>query len=192
MTDNETATLPDVPTTGFGAFFEETREPLADGWYQGTIESQYTMEKEDGSTVVYETQDSPSNDGSSRNIALRVKVTPKSTNRPWNTRTQINYRPLDLTGPRKESVLKARESGDKANKDITRSSIALGQLARLEKIAGGSLIQNGNGGFDLSGLVGKTVYVRRGDETDNRTTPPKVFKAIVEFSHTAPKKAAVL
>lgn len=166
-------------------------EPFSDGWYQAQILERRSFTDPNGNDKVFESSDSPSANGDSRNIRLQLQVKRQSDNRTLNTNIQVNYRPEDLTQETVQAVAKRQEESRENNTnmgDLFRPFMTLTRLGRLQKIAGVRQLQrNGNGGLELTPLFGKTLYVRLGD--DPRTNGK--FKEVKDFGMDAPKRAKI-
>ena len=165
---------------------EKTSEPFLDGWYGGTILEKRVFTDSNGNDRVFESSDTPSQDGASRNIRLQVELKRQSDGRTLTTNVQTNYRPEDLTQEVIQAVnadtARAKE-GEK--RTMFREFMVLNRLSILQKIAGVRQLQrNGNGGLDLTPLFGKKAYFKIGDDPRNTK-----YKEIKEYSEKGPKQA---
>ena len=182
-----------TPIPNFADIPDEPRaEPWVDGWYAGTFQNQRTFTNKDGNEITFESGDEVSQKGDSRNVVLQTKLTRKD-GRDFNGAVRINYRPdVDFTRERIARIAELNATKDaEPTKDETRSRIALGQLKRLQTIAGTTFTRNGNNGLDLTPVFNKGGFFRIADGKPNPTTQ-KVYKEIVEFSSEPPKQKAVL
>jgi hypothetical protein len=189
MTDE--MTLPAIPN--FADVPDEPRsEPWVDGWYAGTFLAARTFTTRDGNEVTHASEDTVSKNGDSRNITLQAQLTRRASKGEFNGRVRLNYRPaVDFTTERIARIAELNSgSKDDATSDEVRSRIALGQLKRLQKIAGATFARNGNGGLDLTPVFGKGGFFRIKDGDPNPTTG-KVYKEIVEFAAEPPKKGTL-
>ena len=190
MTDTDTLSLTPVPN--FDNVPDQPRsEPWVDGWYAGTFVEERSFTSQSGNEVTFASEDTVSQKGDSRNISLQAILTRKNGDH-FNGRVRINYRPdVDFTTERLARV--AEINTDKTitpTGDEVRSRISLGQLKRLQRVAGTTLSRNGNGGLELTPVFTKTAFFRIADGDPNPSTG-KVYKEIVEFSHEAPKKGTL-
>lgn len=184
--------LPEIPSipdlSGFGT---PDSTPFVDGWYEGTIVEQRTSTDRNGNERTFASEDVPSTNGDSRNVKLQVIVKRQSDERTANMRYMVNYRPSDLTAETVAAVVaqqaKVKSEGAQWD-DLFRPFVTLQRLHVLQDVAGVRQFQrNGNGGLEIHGLFGKTVYVRLAeDDRDNR------YKMIKAVSATPPKKAPIL
>lgn len=185
---SENFNLGDIPD--LSGIEEERSEPLADGWYQGTILATRAFTDRNGNDRVFESSDTPAQK-SGRNIRLQVELKRQSDGRTFNLSTLINYQPSDLTAETIQAVAKRREE-NKANgtawDELFRPFMTLTRLGKLQKIAGVRQLQrNEDGGLDLTPLYGKSAYFRVKPDTRN-----PAYKEIADIQVDAPKKAAVL
>lgn len=158
-----------------------------DGWYEGVIVDQRSFEDKNGNERVFETCDTPSAKGDSRNIRFQAVIRRKSDSRTLGTSVQVNYRPEDLTPETVAAVTARATAGDGQMGDLFRPFLALQQLGRLQKIAGVRQLQrNGNGGLDLTPIYGKPAFFRLGPDSRN----PQ-YREVKAFQAEAPKRAAV-
>jgi hypothetical protein len=104
------------------------------GWYVAEIIEGYATRK--GKQFVSE--DTPSKDGSSRNLRLCIKVGDGKTERTMNM--GFNYRTSDFTAERLEHIKELRKEFAEVkswpDKDAQRSSLAVAKLAQLQKAIG--------------------------------------------------------
>ena len=191
MSADTIGNLGDIPDLSGIAAQDATSEPWADGWYEGTIMEERRFTDSNGSERVFESGDTPSQAGDSRNIKLQVIVKRQLDGRALNTSAQVNYRPEDLTQETIQAVVKRQEEAGPGEQlgDLFRPFMTLTRLARLQKIAGVRQFQrNGNGGLDLAALYGKKAYFRLGD--DPRTGGK--YKEIKDLRFDTPKRAKIL
>lgn len=180
--------LGDIPD--LSNFEGDRPEPLADGWYQGTILEKREFTDSNGNDRVFESSDTPAQK-SGRNIRLQVELKRRSDGRTFNLSTLINYNPSDLTAETISAVA-ARRAENKASGegwgDLFRPMITLTRLSKLQKIAGVRQLQrNGDGGLDLTPLYTKTAYFKV--KPDDRNPQ---YKAIADFQENEPRKVPVL
>lgn len=166
-------------------------QPFENGWYAGTILSKREFTDKNGNDRVFESTDTVSQKGDSRNIRLQLELKRQSDGRVLNVSTLINYSPEDLS---QETVQKVAEHKEKVNSSgeewgpLFRSFMTLTRLGKLQKIAGVRQLQrNGDGGLDLKPLYGKSAYFRIKDDSRN----PQ-YKEVVDFRETKPVKVPVL
>ncbi|HVI40680.1 MAG TPA: hypothetical protein VM577_08470 [Anaerovoracaceae bacterium] len=186
MTD--TFQLPDIPD--LSGISEPTSQPFENGWYEGTILEKREFIDNNGNERVFESSDTPSAKGDSRNIRLQVTLKRQSDGRTLNTSALINYVPEDLTQAKVQAVAAQREKVKEGGEwgDLFRTFMTLTRLATLQKIAGVRQLQkNGNGGLDLHPIFGKTAYFKLKDDDRN----PQ-YKAVDRFQETKPVKAQIL
>lgn len=194
MYDTETETqtnLPDVPSFGASVAKRKEVEPWVDGWYEGQFLASRTVEKNDGSEITFQSEDTVSQKGDSRNIAIQTTLTRKSDGREFTGSTRINYRPaVDFTPERLAAISAANEAGERLKGDMVRSQIAINQLQELEQVAGGPFSRTESGGLNITPVFTKRAYFRLADETNKQTG--KTYKGIVEFRATPPTRKPVL
>lgn len=179
----------DIPDLGG---IEETQpEPIANGWYAGTILETRAFTDSNGNDRVFESVDQPSAKGDSRNIRLQVELTRQSDGKKVNVSTLVNYKPEALTQETVQQVAARKEQVNKGEKewgDLFGAFMTLTRLAKLQKIAGVRQLSRGdNGGLNLTPLYGKAAYFRLKDDDRN----PQ-YKAVADFQLDKPKKAPVL
>lgn len=138
-------------------------KPWDEGWYPGVILESFT-DKSGGKT--FRTGDTASSAAPgkelSRNITLCVAAVKDAKDKnavPMKKLVTINYRPEDLDDERISAVREARKSSQQMGSDMFRSFMTFVRLKSLETILKEELPLNGSG-FDLSGLVGKSIDVR--------------------------------
>jgi hypothetical protein len=112
---------------------DEPGGPLAPGWYAAEVIEGYATRK--GKQIV--TSDSPSQDGSSRNALLALKVSPVR-GEPRNLQTRFNYRESDFKPERVQYVKSLREDmkgvqGRWPDPDGQRTSLLLAKIGQLGK-----------------------------------------------------------
>ena len=192
----DTIRLDDIPIPDLSGVIDDTKAPsLEDGWYAGTILEKRAFTDSNGNDRVFESGDTTSANGESRNIKLQVELTRQSDQRTVNMNALINYRGEDLTQETVQAVLAQQErvkSKDEKNMGAYfRPFMTLQRLGTLQRIAGVRQLQrNGNGGLDLTPLFGKKAYFRIGPDTREGKSQ---YKQIETFSDAAPKgKKAVL
>ena len=186
---DETLAIPDIPDLS-GIQDPTSREPFGDGWYEGTIIAKRELTDRAGNERIFESDDTPSQAGDSRNIRLQTELVRQSDGRKLGTNVLINYRPEDLSAETVAQVTAHMElvKGGAEWGAYFRPFMTLSRLSKLQKIAGVRQLQrNGNGGLDLQPLYGKKGYFRLAPDDRN----PE-FKAIKEFRETKPAKAKVL
>lgn len=185
MTD--TFNLADVPD--LSDIQEARSEPFADGWYEGTILARREFTDNNGNDRVFESTDSVSQRGDSRNIRLQVVLTRASDGRTLNTSTLINYKPEDLSAETVQAVAaqrdKVKEGGEWGT--LYRAFMTLTRLSKLQKIAGvRQLKRNAEGGLDLTPIYGKTAYFKIRPDSRN----PQ-YKEIADFREDKPTRVPV-
>ena len=186
MSDN--FNLGDIPD--LSAIEDSRPEPLADGWYQGTILEKREFTDNNGNDRVFESSDAPAQ-RSGRNIRLQVELKRRSDGKTFNVSTLINYKPEDLTAETVAAIAKRRaenkENGTEWG-DLFRPFMTLTRLSKLQKIAGVRQLQrNGDGGLDLTPLFGKVAYFRVKPDSRN-----PIYKEVADFQDYEPKKVPVL
>lgn len=170
-TEDTTLSLPDIPDlSGFGE--EQESAPFENGWYRGVILEKREFVDRNGNTRVFESSDSPSASGDSRNIRLQIQVQRQADKRELNVSQLVNYRPEDLTQGTIQNI-KARQEQVKEGAvenmgELFRPFATLQRLAKIQKVAGVRQLQkNGNGGLDLSVVYGKEAYIRLKEDSRN-------------------------
>ena len=187
----ETINLGDIPDlSGIGD--TQAFEPFANGWYKGTILPKREFTDKNGNDRVFESADTTSARGDSRNIKLQVSLTRQTDGKTLNTSVLVNYQPEDLTQETIQAVAAQRELNKTSGEEwgsLFRPFMTLTRLSKLQKIAGVRQLQrNGDGGLDLSALYGKAAFFRIGD--DKRSEGK--YKEVVDFRHDAPTRVPVL
>ena len=186
----ETVILGDIPDLNDVFGDTDGPAPFEDGWYQGTVLARREFTDSNGNDRVFESSDTVSAAGTSRNIRLQLEIKRASDGRTLNTSTLINYNPNDISAETIQAVAKRREetraSGNQMG-DLFRPFMTLQRLAKLQKVAGvRQFKRNGDGSLDLSSLYGKTAYFRLQEDSRN----PQ-YKEVGDFRFDAPKKAKV-
>lgn len=165
-------------------------DPLADGWYQGTILAKREFTDSNGNDRVFESSDTPAQ-RSGRNIRLQVELKRRSDGKVFNLSHLINYNPGDLTAETVAAIAARREENKSSGEqwgDLFRPFMTLQRLGKLQKIAGVRQLQrNGDGGLDLSSLYGKTAFFKIQPDSRNEK-----YKEIKDFQENEPRKVAVL
>lgn len=165
-------------------------DPLADGWYQGTILEKREFVDSNGNDRVFESSDTPAQ-RSGRNIRLQIELKRRSDGKAFNVSTLINYKPEDLTAETVAAIAKRRQENKENGAewgDLFRPFMTLTRLGKLQKIAGVRQLQrNGDGGLDLAPLFGKTAYFRVKPDSRN----PQ-YKEVADFQDNEPKRVPVL
>lgn len=187
MSDFNLGDIPDLS----GIEQDARPDPLQDGWYQGTILGKREFTDNNGNDRVFESSDSVSQKGDSRNIRLQVELKRRSDRKTFNVSTLINYKPADLTVETVQAIAQRREE-NKANGaewgDLFRPFMTLTRLGKLQKIAGVRQLQRTeDGGLDLSPLFGKNAYFRIKPDARNDK-----YKEVADFQDNEPKKVPVL
>ena len=182
-----TLQLTDIPDLSTFEGDRTTSEPFLDGWYGGTILEKRAFTDSNGNDRVFESSDTPSQNGASRNIKLQIELKRQSDGRALNISALTNYQPEDLTQAVVQAVnadtARAKE-GEK--RTMFREFMVLDRLSKLQRIAGVRQLQrNGNGGLELTPLFGKKAFFRIGP--DKRSDGK--YKAIIEYSEKGPKQA---
>jgi len=182
--------LGDIPDL---ADFGDSRpefQPFENGWYQGVILQKREFTDKNGNDRVFESGDSVSQRGDSRNVRLQVELT-RTDGKHLNVSTLINYNPNDLSQATLQAVAAHKEKVNTEGAewgDLFRSFMTLTRLAKLQKIAGVRQLQrSADGGLELTPLFGKTAYFRIGDDTRN----PQ-YKEIKDFQDYRPKRAGMV
>lgn len=181
--------LGDIPD--LGGIADAEQQPLENGWYAGTIVGQRAFTDKNGNDRLFESSDTPSAKGDSRNIRLQVELKRQSDGKTFNTSALVNYKPEALTQETVQQIAARKEEVNKGGKewgDLFGAFMTLTRLAKLQKIAGVRQLQrNGNGGLDLHPLYGKTGFFRLKEDDRN----PQ-YKQVADFQSERPKKAPVL
>ena len=192
MTEATIGNLGDIPDlSGIGDGGDST--PFADGWYEGRILEKREFTDRNGNDRIFESADTPSARGDSRNAVLQVEVTRAADQRKLNTKIQVNYRPEDFTAETLQAITDAKAAAKGTGErpqwgPLFRSFMALNQLGKIQTVAGvKTLSRNGNGGLDLTPAFGKVVYVKLGPDDQN-----PAYKSVVDFRATRPTKVPVL
>jgi hypothetical protein len=143
-----------------------------DGWYAATILEGYAT----NSGHEFITEDSPSKDGSSRNMRICIRAKNKA-GEERNYFTSLNYRKGDLTKVTMEAVKKALQTAKEqkwANKDwpaewkdIHRTIIAIQGLAQFERALGFKLSKTEEGTIKVAPFFNQKLdaRLRLNDET---------------------------
>lgn len=170
------------------------REPSTgawpNGWYAATILDGYAT----NSGFQWETADSVSKDGNSRNLRICFKMVNKAKEER-NIWASFNYRLADFTIERLTAIKRVREQAAKENwkpgawpsvwKDLQRSNLAVGQLGQFERALG----------FKLKMIpgVGLNASIFSGHQIDIRIAVPKDeeggFSEVNEFAKLGERKA---
>lgn len=142
-------------------FADEVGGAWPKGWYAAEVIEGYAT----GKGTIFTTKDEVSRAGDSRNLTICFRVThPQHGER--NTFAQINYRTSDFTAGTLAAVKEAREQfkGSRGawigQKDLQRSSLALGQLGQIEGALGFRLKLHPSGHILPSALVTQKMDVR--------------------------------
>ena len=155
------------------------------GWYEGTILEQHSFTDRNGNDRVFESGDTPSANGNSRNIRLQVGIKRQLDGRTMNVSTLINYQPEDLTQATVAAVTAHRDrvkEGDQWG-SLFRPFMTLSRLGKLQKIADVRQLQrNGDGGLQLKPLYGRKAYFKLGPDEKN----PQ-YMTVKDFRETKPK-----
>lgn len=166
-------------------------QPFENGWYAGTILEKREFTDKNGNDRVFESSDSVSQRGDSRNIRLQVELTRASDGKKLNVSTLINYNPNDLSQATLQAVAAHKEKVNTEGAewgDLFRSFMTLTRLAKLQKIAGVRQLQRStDGGLELTALFGKSAYFRIADDKRN----PQ-YKEIADFQDYRPKRAGMV
>lgn len=182
--------LGDIPDlSGIG---DSQPDPIADGWYQGTILEKREFTDTNGNDRVFESSDTPSQKSDSRNIRLQIELKRRADGRVINVTSLVNYKPEDLTAETLQAIATRqaeRKSDGTEWGDLFRPFMALTSLGKLQKIAGVRQLQrNGDGGLDLHPLFGKPAYFKLGPDARSEGK----YKEVKDFRETEPKKVPVL
>jgi hypothetical protein len=185
---SESINLLDIPDL---SGIEEARpDPLADGWYEGTILAKREFTDNNGSERVFESSDTPAQK-SGRNIRLQVELSRRSDGKKFYISHLINYDPSYLTAETVQAVAARRDQNKETGAewgDLFRPFMTLTRLGGLQKIAGVRQLQRtADGGLDISPLFGKRAFFRVVPDDRN----PK-YKAIKNIQENEPKKVPVL
>lgn len=186
MTDFNLGDIPDL-----SGLEERTSDPIADGWYEGTILEKREFVDSNGNDRVFESSDTPAQK-SGRNIRLQLELKRRSDGRIINVSKLVNYKPEDLTAETVQAIA-ARQAERKSDGtewgDLFRPFMALATLGKLQKIAGVRQLQrNGDGGLDLKPLFGKSGYFKLGPDARSEGK----YKEVKDLRDTEPKKVPVL
>lgn len=181
--------LGDIPDLGgFNASDKPEFEPFVNGWYKGQILGKREFTDKNGNDRVFESTDSVSAKGDSRNIRLQVVLTRKD-GKTLNVSTLVNYKPEDLTADTVQKVtahLDAVKTGEQWG-DLFKPYMTLTRVSALQKIAGVRQLQRSQeGGLDIAPLFGKTAYFRIKDDSRN-----PLYKEIDKFQEFEPKRVGV-
>lgn len=183
--------LGDIPDLGDFTSDGNFGEAFADGWYQGVVLGKREFTDKNGNDRLFESGDSVSANGGSRNIRLQVELKRASDGRTLNTTALVNYQPADLSQETVQAIAAQREKAKEDGSEwgsLFRPYMVLTRLAKLQKIAGVRQLQrNAEGGLDLSSLYGKVAYFKLGEDKKN----PQ-YKSIVDFRESKPTKVPVL
>jgi hypothetical protein len=135
----------------------ETGGALPKGWYQGEIIQGYQAK-----SYTFATEVSLSKAGYSFNFRVALALTVPGSDKPRNTFTSFNYRAIDFMPARLDAVkrFRALPKGEQIDKDIMRSSLALGQLGQLQKATNISINLTPDGRIITSAFVGAKPWVR--------------------------------
>lgn len=167
--------------------------PFSDGWYEGVILAKREFTDRNGNDRLFESGDTPSKNGDSRNAVLQVEVTRASDKRKMNTKIGINYREVDFAPETLQAIVAAKEAAKASGErpqwgSLFRSFMALKQLGQLQGVAGvKTFARNDTGGLNLAPAYGKPVFVRLAPDDQN-----PLYKQVADFRATKPAKAAVL
>ena len=179
--------LLDIPD--LSSIEEQRPDPLADGWYAGTILAKRVFTDNNGNERVFESSDTPAQK-SGRNIRLQIELKRRSDGRTFNVSTLINYKPEDLTAEVVQAIAKRRQENKENGVefgDLFRPFMTLTRLSKLQKIAGVRQLQRTEeGGLDLTPLFGKTAYFRV--QPDKRNDK---YKEVADFQDYEPKRVPV-
>jgi len=188
--------LPDIPDLS-GMLPDEKVGPWENGWYgPATFVASHTFTK-DSIDTVFNSGDTVSRGGDSRNIAIRTNIKRKADGKVLQACVRVNYRMSDFTQESIAAVI-AHKEAQKAAKaagtvppewgKLFRTFSALQQIGTLQRIAGMRQFQRTpEGGLDISPLFGKTCYARLAPDD----TKPQ-YKQVAEFSDTPPKRSPIL
>jgi hypothetical protein len=139
-------------------FAEEAGGALAPGWYKATIVEGYSTTK--GKQII--TGDNVSSKGDSRNMKVCFSLTGVGR----NLFESFNYRTSDFTPERLAQIKELRDQfkGTRGawpgNADAQRSSLAIAQLAQLQKAVGLSIPRTDAGNLNPIPFVGHSLDVR--------------------------------
>lgn len=146
-------------------FADEPSGAWPNGWYSAEIIEGYTT----GKGKVFETEDTVSKRGDSRNLRLCFKVSKKGGDER-NMQESFNYRVTDFTSERLAFIkeMRAEYKGVKGKwmgaEDAQRSSLAIAKLGALEKSIGLRLKRASDGSLVPSVFVGQKLDVRLGTD----------------------------
>lgn len=180
--------LGDIPD--LGGIIGETTPSWENGWYRATINASRSFTDKNGNDRLFESQDSVSAKGTSRNLKLQITVARKD-GKTLNNSMLVNYNP-DALAPETVAAVKAHVAEKKQTDRETLGELflpfmTLQKLSNLQTIAGRTLTRTAEGGLDLSPLFGKTFYVRLKDDSRN----PQ-YKEVDKFQAGEPRKVPVL
>lgn len=140
------------------------REPSQGAWPAGWYTAQVIEGYATGSGYQWETHDSASKDGTSRNMQICFVVT-NSAGETRNIWTSFNYRLDDFTPQKLSAIAQLRKQyagkkGAWAEKDLQRSSLAVASLGQFERALGFRLQRTEAGFLKTSIFVGQKLDVR--------------------------------
>lgn len=186
MTDFNLGDIPDL------SGIEDVRpDPLADGWYAGTILEKRSFTDNNGNDRVFESSDTVSQKSDSRNIRLQIELKRKSDGKVFNVSSLVNYKPSDLTAETVQAIAQRRTENKETGAewgDLFRPFMTLTRLGKLQKIAGvRQLKRSEDNGLDLTPLYGKKAYFKLRPDSRNAA-----YKEVADFQDYEPKKVAVL
>lgn len=143
-------------------FAEEPGGAWSNGWYKAkTIEGFATAK----SNKQYNTEDSVSGKGDSRNLRICLTVT-RANGDERTLQDTLNYRSGDFTSERLAYIKQAREDnkGERHwnDKDAQRSSLAIASIGQLQKALGFEQLKLANGGIVAGAFIGQDLDVRLG------------------------------
>lgn len=169
-------------------FAEEPGGALPRGWYAAEIIEGYASRKGNQ----FETKDDVSKNGSSRNLTLCLRISPKN-GEPKNMQERVNYRPSDLTPERLAFIKEVREEykgvkGKWSDADAQRSSLAIAALGQIEKALGVRFKRTADGAIVPGSLIGKKLDVRLGID-DNGYNEVTAHAPLGAFTGKPPKSA---
>lgn len=151
LATEEVSSLSDFATDPGGAWPK--------GWYKAEIIEGYATPK----GKVFQTTDGESKNGDSRNFRICLKVT-NAAGEDRNFQENVNYRSSDFSAERLSDIKAARKEnagarGAWADKDLQRSSLAVGKVGQLEEALGFTL-RTGDGFIVSDRTFGQKVDVR--------------------------------
>lgn len=159
-----------------------------DGWYASTILPGYST----NSGFQWETADSQSKDGNSRNLRVCFKMVNKAKEER-NIWASFNYRLADFNADRLKAIMNVRERAKKEGwkpgewpgelKDLQRSNLAVGQLGQFERALGFRLKMIPGTGLNASIFAGHQMDIRT---TVNKETN---FSEVREYAKLAERKS---